>query len=746
MKEDLEFTRRDFMRTAALVGASAAIGPAAALPGFAQGVAAGAEPLPPAKEVAMGSAFPYGAVYFRKSNPPVADWARDHKTAAQVGMNTMRHWFMWSVIEVAPGKFDWADYDRQMDLAHANGLKVVIAEFTTTAPEWAFRKYSAARYKASDGSVATSEVGPSTAVGGFPGLCLDSPDAQAAAERFLTALVERYRNHPALLGYDIWNENTYDGGGRGKMNCFCEGTRQRLREWLRLRYGSPEAVAKAWGRYSYETWEDVEPPRSVGPYAESLDWLEFRVDDAFRLLKWRVDLVRRLDPHHLICAHGVAGTLEGLPSSAHNEWRSAELMDVWGLTWVASRHGNAPWMQYQAMDLARAGARGKPFWHAEAEAGPLWMQPQVIGRPREDGRQPDAEDVRIWNLISCATGARGILYPRWRPLLDGPLFGAFGPFAMDGSVTPRAEMAGHVAKWANSHPDVWKSRPVKGDVGLLFLPESEIFNYAQQGATEYYAQSMKGAYQAYFDANIQADFVALKDIDEYKLVYLPYPVMLKQTTAERLKEYVRGGGTLICEGLPGYFGDRGHVGTVQPNFGLDTLFGAREKYVEFDPDLSDQMTFEVNGSKIYGRYFRQDYDLQGGKAAGQYSNGNTAAVENSFGQGRTLLIGSFPAAGYYLHHGAATKELFASFLKTAGLTPSVVIDDTTLQARLHEGAGGKILWVTNPTRAAKKVTVRLAAGDFSSAEDLWGGVAITHNGREFTMNVPARDAVVARIG
>ena len=27
--------------------------------------------------------FPYGAVYFRKSNPPEQDWARDHATAAR---------------------------------------------------------------------------------------------------------------------------------------------------------------------------------------------------------------------------------------------------------------------------------------------------------------------------------------------------------------------------------------------------------------------------------------------------------------------------------------------------------------------------------------------------------------------------------------------------------------------------------------------------------------------------------------
>jgi beta-galactosidase len=338
--------------------------------------------------------------------------------------------------------------------------------------------------------------------------------------------------------------------------------------------------------------------------------------------------------------------------------------------------------------------------------------------------------MRIWNLISCASGARGIL---------------FGTFTMDGPVTPSTEMAGKVAKWANAHAEAWKSHPVTGDVGLVFVPESELFNSVQQGGTAYYAQSIRGAYQAFFDQNIQADFVAVENIDEYKLVYLAYPLMLKRETVDRLKQYVRNGGTLICEGLPAYFGDRGHVGTVQPNLGLDELFGARQKYVSFDTALSEQLMFEMQGNKVYGRYFRQDYELNGGKAAGQYSNGNTAAVENTFGQGRTLLMGSFPGAGYYLHHGAATKELFAGFLKTAGVTQQVVIDDLTLQARLHQGAGGTHIWVTNPTREVKKVTVTLAAGEFTSAEDVWGGVAIAQSGRQFSMSVPARDAVVAML-
>jgi beta-galactosidase len=734
-------TRREFIQASALATTSMALTQAVGIPN----VLAAEEGT--AGKYAPGPVFPYGAVYFRKSNPPEEDWARDHQTAAHLGMNIFRHWFMWSAVEVAPGKFDWSDYDRMMDLAAKNGIKVVIAEISTAAPEWAFRKYAHTRFVASDGTIVKSTISESSATGGFPGLCLDNPDAQKLAENFLVNLIERYRNHPALFAYDLWNENTSFGGSPTRMYCYCDGSKQRLREWLRKRYGSLETLGKTWHRYSFETWEDVEPPVSFSGYSDSLDWLQFRIDNAYDLFDWRIKLFRKLDPNHRITAHGVAGTLDDLPSSSHNEWRSAERVDIYGLTWIAARKGDEPWKQFHAVDLVRGGSRGKPFWHAEAQGGPLWMQPQVIGRPIEDGRIPDAEDIRIWNLITCARGAKGLLYCRWRPLLDGPLFGAFAPFAMDGSVIPQSEMAGKVAGWANQHGDLWKSNPVKGDVGLLFVPESEIFNYMQQQETTFYSQSIRGAYQAFFDSNIQADFVAIEDMAEYKLIYLPYPVMLTSETAAKIRKYVEQGGTLICEGLPGYFGDHGHVGTVQPNNGLDEVFGVRQSYVEFVPDIENELTLQVRGAKIFGRYFRQEYALKGGNSVGQYENGKTAAVEHTFGRGRTLLIGSFPGAGYYLHHGSETKNLFAGFLQTAGVTQIARIDDTKMQARLHKGDGGSYLWVTNPTREDRTIHIDLSAesGSFSSGEDIWANQKVSLAGVQVSVNIGARDAAVIQL-
>ncbi len=316
---------------------------------------------------------------------------------------------------------------------------------------------------------------------------------------------------------------------------------------------------------------------------------------------------------------------------------------------------------------------------------------------------------------------------------------------MDGSVTPRAEMAGRLAKWANAQPELWKSNPVRGDLGIVFVPESERFNFAQQGNTSYYAESARGAYMAFFDAGVQPDWVHIDHIAEYPLAYLPYPVMLTTETVNKLREYVRNGGLLISEGLPGYFDGYARAGETQPNRGLEEVFGAREIDVEFTPDLLDDLRFELAGEALRGRFFKQVYQPAGGRAVGRYPGGGVAAVENAFGRGRALLIGTFPAAAYFRHPEAATRARFRELLAWAGRTPQATVSDAAVIARLHEGAGSDFLWVVNPARAARTVTVTLRKGPWRAARPLWGEGPVTVTGHSLQMTVPERDALVLRL-
>jgi beta-galactosidase len=683
--------------------------------------------------------FVFGAVYYRKSNPPREDWERDYTIATEDGYRVFRHWFLWSAIETAPGCYDWADYDRQLDLAAQHGLKTIIAEMITAAPEWLFSRLPQARYETRSGARLASTMSASCVTGGFPGMCLDNPEIKDSAGAFLRALAERYHDHPALGGYDIWNECTY-----WDDVCYCDATATRFRQWLQNRYGDLPSLASAWQRHSLASWDDVQMPRQTGAYPDVLDWLAFRVDNAYEWMAWRRDIIRAVDPVHPIIAHGVAGGLSRAAGYAADDWRAAEVADAYGLTWIASRKGDEPWKQWQAVDLTRCAARGKRIWHAEAQGGPLWMQPQVTGRPRDDGRIAAPEDLRLWHLLSFAAGATGLFYPRWRPLLDGPLFGAFGPYAMDGSRTPRSEMAARIAHWgaAPEQADLWRSRPVQGEVGIVYAPESQRFAHAQQGDAGYYATAISGAYRGFFAHNIQPDLVHIDDIDAYPLLYLPYPVSLAPSSIERLCAWVERGGHLVSEGLPGYFDARGHVSPNQPPPALAALFGASESYVEFTPDLLGDLTLQVGDVPVRGALFLQAYAPTTGRAVGWYDDGQVAAVDNDLGRGRTRLIGTMPGAGVTAHPDEPAP-FFADLLDWAGVARHLTCSDARLQARLHSGAGGTWLWVVNPARESieARITLGPAWRHLRPGPSAWGAPARCQEG-EIAVTVRARDAVI----
>ena len=175
-----------------------------------------------------------------------------------------------------------------MDLAARNGIKVVVGEISNTAPEWMGELYPDGHKVSSNHSVSYPSMNPSSVTGGV-GMCLDKEDVLHAAEKFQTALIERYRDHPALLAYDLWNEmHPYE--------CYCEATQEKFRESLKKKYGSLEALGRAWHSYSMARWEFVRPPRSrSGGYADAMDWMEFTSDNKNRLLQRRVELFRSLD-------------------------------------------------------------------------------------------------------------------------------------------------------------------------------------------------------------------------------------------------------------------------------------------------------------------------------------------------------------------------------------------------------------------------------------------------------------------
>ena len=185
---------------------------------------------------------------------------------------------------------------------------------------------------------------------------------------------------------------------------------------------------------------------------------------------------------------------------------------------------------------------------------------------------------------------------------------------------------------------------------------------------------------------------------------------------------------------------------MQPNHGLDELFGAREAYVEFTPDILEDVRFVSGGLSVPGGVFLQAFEPTSGTAAGWYEDGTVAVVDHAFGAGRTRLIGTMAGAGYGRNEDPGGGAFFAGCLAFGAKTQHVECSDPNVWARLHDGDGGRYLWVANPLRREVPVRVRLseALDGFSAARPLWGEGG-TIDGSSLDMSVEGRNVSILEL-
>jgi beta-galactosidase len=309
-----------------------------------------------------------------------------------------------------------------------------------------------------------------------------------------------------------------------------------------------------------------------------------------------------------------------------------------------------------------------------------------------------------------------------------------------------------VAKWANdpANKSLFEALPVKGDLGILFLHETASYSYLSRDTAggDWYPQALWGACRGFINNNLQADWVHPDDMNEYKVLYLPYPVAVTDQHANMLTEWVRRGGTLISEGCPGYFGGNLHVGEIQPNKGLDRLFGAVEKNVEFMPDIDTPFSLEGNESAFMGGGYKQEYQLEKGKAEAWYENGAVAAVSHHFGKGRTLLVGTHPSIHCHRVKGGINTGYFREMYKFTKREQLVWASNAAIQARLHRNDSRYYLWIVNPTREPQETRIKIS-GELGKLEFLashWNEYHTEVGDNSFAVKVPARDVLILEFG
>ena len=275
--------------------------------------------------------------------------------------------------------------------------------------------------------------------------------------------------------------------------------------------------------------------------------------------------------------------------------------------------------------------------------------------------------------------------------------------------------------------------------------------------------SLLGVYRALFPTNVPLDFVhadhlKASDLAAYKLVVLPYPLMMPAAAATELREYVRGGGALVAEARAGWNDERGRAADTIPGLGLAEVVGARETDVQTVEKGKAALRAEEGlpglkpGEVLPGRWYEESLEpiAPGARVVARFASGAPAAVVSPFGKGKALMLGSYVSAGYVSQPEEAGRRFFDGLLDWAGVRRPVAATGDPVEVRLLESGREHLAFVFNhaATPATTAVTLRVPL-DGRTVFDLGSGeaaaVAPATGGFEWRGTIPPRDVRVLRI-
>jgi len=641
---------------------------------------------------------------------------RDIENIKKLGFNAVRYWIDWLTVEPEPGVWNLDFIDRLMGLAEKNGLKVIIQLYLDSAPNWIASLHPDSRFQAQSGDVVDSQASP--------GFCCDHPNVRKEAELFMQKVAERVKDSPAFLGWDVWSEPhvvswTWLDWLPESVGwfCYCNHSQERFRRWLKKRYGDISSLNRAWYR-AYQDWNEVIPPKYVtlSTWRDMVDWQLFNVEKLAEDLEWRVQTIKKTDPDHIVSSHAAISSVFVPPLNWYgnpDDWEMANRVDVWGTSMYPKHIGKGmpldPAQRGVALDATRSSSnsRGKNFWIGELQGGDGTTGIRF-------GEPVTPQDVQMWAWSAIARGAKGLNFYAWYPMNCGYESSGFGLINLDGSITERARAAGKVARIVDQNMDLFlNTKTPQAEVGIVY----DIYSYmmltcSRERASEIVnivSSSLTGIYRALLEDNILVNFIHISDfakgdLKKYKLIFMPFSIMMTPEIAEGVKEFVRQGGKLVAEVRPAWSDEKGICADVVPGLGLHEVFGCKERWIrerrnpkllvesgqEIVPSLSGKM--EISGI-VYEEALEPLKDTT--KILAHFEDGSPAMILNSYGEGKAVLIGSLIGGAYEKAQDGATGKFLKSFSKWAGVKPLVEVSGGRAEGRILESARYKLLFGFN---------------------------------------------------
>jgi beta-galactosidase len=633
-------------------------------------------------------------------------WKEDLQKIKSLGFNTVRTWVEWNVGEPREGEFHLENLDLLLHLADQVGLKVIVQVYVDSAPEWVGTEYPDGRYAAQDGQPIPSQAAP--------GFCFDNKNVRKAVLDFFQEVALHADKSAAFYGWDLWSEpaalNWARVGYKAEpMFCYCPASIERFRDWLQKKYGTLENLNTAWHR-TFTSWKQVEPPRygTILTYTDFMDW---RVYYGYKLaedLRMRNDAVRAVDPLHVTTSHApnpspLVRTLAD-PYDPADDFLMKDSVDFFGTSFypklTAVEHNWTLHRQALAMDLTAAITGGRGFYVGELQGG-FGVHGTTIGS------EVSASDLELWTWGFVSRGARAINYYAFYPMNAGYESGGYGMIQLDGTLTDRSRRAGETARAIQANSDLLLAvKPRPAEAAIVFSPVVPLLGgYDEESTRTTMHKALAGYHRMFFERNIPVQVLssrelAAQNLQKYKLIVLPYPLMMTKEEAAALQEYVEKGGHLFVEARPGWVNEEGHAEIAIPGFGWTELLGVRETYI----DPAKEIAVNWGGVSFMGSGFAEHLAVldENSKVVAKFADGTPAAYEHKYGNGKAIVMGTF--AGQWNEANPIPLHPLGTLLSEwAGLTIPALEAPPLVEVREMNGPGGQFVFLFNHSDAAAKV-------------------------------------------
>ena len=538
--------------------------------------------------------------------------------------------FSWAKIQPAEDTYYFDELDEIVEMLSKENYDIILATSTGAMPAWLYKKYpEVAR---------TDYFGRHHKFGQRHNHCPNSLVFQKYAKALVEKLAERYAHNPHVTCWHISNE--YGG------ECYCENCEKAFRVWLKNKYGTIEAVNKAWnmefwGHTVYD-WDEIVLPNALGDGMEngtdtafaglSVDYRRFMSDSMLDNYKMERDEVRRYNPDTIITTN-LMGTYKFLD---YFKW--AKEMDI--VSWDNYPSYNTPW-SFTAMshDLMR-GLKDAPFMLLEQTPSQQNWQPyNSLKKPGQ---------MRAQSIQTMAHGADTVQFFQLRRSVGGceKFHGA---------------VIGHVG-----HNNTRVFREVKqlgeelerlgtstlgsvnqADVGIIFDWDNYWALDYTSGPTEdlKYVDQIHHYYKFFYDNNIGVNMIPVDaDFSKYKIVVAPVLYMVKEGMKEALTKFVENGGILITTFMSGLVNESDNVHLGGYPGPLRELAGVWVEEIDaLAPEQTNTITF-TDGTRMTCNLLCDLMHLEGAQLLASYDEnfyaGMPAITKNTFGKGCTYYIGT----------------------------------------------------------------------------------------------------------